>query len=161
MCLPETVSGLKSSILACFRQQAFRSHVRDLLFPDTLSFPFPMWVARQLEIHALRRQRIVLQRSLRWRVRLTELDPSCGQGCCTWGPAGDHLNSGTKQVARIPGYAVRTSPVAIIAGAPHSIAVSKLRRPFLSDFPVAMRLLTRREPVARTSAFVARVFSAT
>jgi hypothetical protein len=35
--------------------------------------------------------------------------------------------------------------VAIIGAVPYSIAVSKLRRPFLSDFFIAARLLRRRE----------------
>lgn len=46
-----------------------------------------------------------------------------------------------KQVARTAGVAVRVFSMAIIATVPHSIAVSKLRRPFLYDrcFSVAVR----------------------
>jgi len=46
-----------------------------------------------------------------------------------------------KQVARTAGFAVRVFSVAIIATVPYSIAVSKLRRPFLCDrcFSVAVQ----------------------
>jgi hypothetical protein len=47
----------------------------------------------------------------------------------------------TKIQARTAKPAVRVFSVAIIATVPHSIAVSKLRRPFLSDFFIAVRLL--------------------
>jgi REP element-mobilizing transposase RayT len=52
-----------------------------------------------------------------------------------------------KQVARTADFAVRVFTIAIIATAPYSIAVSKLRRPFLSDryFFIVVRLLRRRE----------------
>jgi hypothetical protein len=48
-----------------------------------------------------------------------------------------------KQVARTADFAVRVFSLAIIATVPYSIAVSKLRRPFLSDryFFIAVRLL--------------------
>jgi hypothetical protein len=48
-----------------------------------------------------------------------------------------------EQVARTAGFAVRVFSVAIIATVPYSIAVSKLRRPFLSDryFFIVVRLL--------------------
>src|SRR5208337_4080501 len=49
------------------------------------------------------------------------------------------------QVARTADFAVRVFSVAIIATVPYSIAVSKLRRPFLSAFFIAERLLRRRE----------------
>jgi hypothetical protein len=50
-----------------------------------------------------------------------------------------------EQEARTAVFAVRGFSAAIIASVPYSIAVSKLRRPFLSDFFVAVRLLRRRE----------------
>jgi hypothetical protein len=52
-----------------------------------------------------------------------------------------------KQVARTAGPAVRVFSLAIFVTVPYSIAVPKLRRPFLSDryFFIAVRLLRRRE----------------
>ena len=52
-----------------------------------------------------------------------------------------------KQVARTADFAVRVFSVALIATVPYLIAVSNLRRPFLSDryFFIAVRLLRRRE----------------
>jgi len=49
-----------------------------------------------------------------------------------------------KQVARTAGFAVRVSPVAILATASYGSVVSKLRRPFLSGgyFFISVRLLT-------------------
>ena len=68
---------------------------------------------------------------------------------------------GEKQVARTADFAVRVFSVATIVNAPYSIAVSKLRRPFLADryFSIVVRLLRRRELVARTADFAARVSS--
>jgi predicted nucleic acid-binding protein len=53
-----------------------------------------------------------------------------------------------KRVARTAGFAVRVFSVVIIATVPYSIAVSKLRRPLLSDFLIAACLLRRREKLA-------------
>jgi hypothetical protein len=52
-----------------------------------------------------------------------------------------------KQVARTTDFVVRVFFVAEIATVPYAIAVSKLRRPFLSDryFFIVVRLLRRRE----------------
>src|SRR5271157_5873388 len=57
----------------------------------------------------------------------------------------DHLRP--EQVARTAGFAVRVFSVAVSVTVPYSIAVSKLRRPFLSDryFLIVVRLLRRRE----------------
>jgi hypothetical protein len=44
-----------------------------------------------------------------------------------------------QQVARTAGFAVRVFSAAIVVTVPYSIAVSKLRRAFLSDFFVAVR----------------------
>ena len=49
----------------------------------------------------------------------------------------------SKQVARAADLAVRVFSVAIIAAVPYSIAVSKLRRPFLPDFFIVVRPLRR------------------
>jgi len=50
--------------------------------------------------------------------------------------------------------------VAIIATVPYSIAVSKLRRPFLSAFFIAERLLRRREKSTEPDfALLARPFN--
>jgi hypothetical protein len=57
-----------------------------------------------------------------------------------------------EQVARtVPHCGIRVFSVAIIATVPHPIAVSKLRRPFLSDrhFFIVVRLLRRRGLVAQ------------
>jgi hypothetical protein len=61
-----------------------------------------------------------------------------------------------KQVARTAHFAVRVFPVAIAATVPYSIAVSKLRRPFLSDRveyihlnPVRAGLVSRPEDWSR------------
>jgi hypothetical protein len=67
-----------------------------------------------------------------------------------------------EQVARTAGFAVRVFSVAIIVAALYSIAVSKLRRPFLSDryLFVAVRLLTRREKLTKPDfAILARAFN--
>src|SRR5271157_4288668 len=55
--------------------------------------------------------------------------------------------STSRQAARTADFAVRVFSVAIIATVPYSIAVSKLRRPFLSHryFFIVVRLLRRRE----------------
>ena len=68
----------------------------------------------------------------------------------------------TDQVARTAGFAVRVFSVAMIAIAPYSIAVSKLRRPFLSDryFFIVVRLLRRREKFTEPDfALLARAFN--
>jgi hypothetical protein len=50
--------------------------------------------------------------------------------------------------------------VAIIATVPYSIAVSKLRRPFLSDFFIVVRLLRQREKFTEPDlALLARAFN--
>ncbi|MGB9485541.1 MAG: hypothetical protein WCD04_05440 [Terriglobia bacterium] len=50
--------------------------------------------------------------------------------------------------------------MAIIATVPYPVAVSKTRRPFLSDFFIAVRLLRRREKFAEPdSALLARAFN--
>src|SRR5208337_628190 len=67
-----------------------------------------------------------------------------------------------KQVARTAGFAVRVFSVAIIASVPYSIAVWKLRRPFISDryFFIAVRLLRRREKFTEPDfALLARAFN--
>ncbi len=67
-----------------------------------------------------------------------------------------------EQVARTAGFAVRVFSVAIIATVPYSIAVSKLRRPFLSDryFFIVVRLLRRREKFTEPDfALLARAFN--
>jgi len=46
-----------------------------------------------------------------------------------------------ERVARTAAFAVRVFSLATIATVPYSIAVSKLRRPFLSDFFIVVRLL--------------------
>ena len=53
----------------------------------------------------------------------------------------------TKHVARTADFALRVFSVAVIATVPYSIAVSKLRRPSLSDryFFTVVRLLRRRQ----------------
>src|SRR5271157_702892 len=64
--------------------------------------------------------------------------------------------------ARTADFAVRVFSVAMIATVPHSIAVSKLRRPFLSDryFFIVVRLLKRREKFTQPDfALLARAFS--
>jgi putative transposase len=66
------------------------------------------------------------------------------------------------QVARTAGFAVRVFSVAITATGPYSIAVSKLRRPFLSDryFFIAVRLLRRRERLTEPDfALLAQAFN--
>jgi REP element-mobilizing transposase RayT len=68
----------------------------------------------------------------------------------------------TKIQARTTAFAVRVFPVAILATALHSIAVSKLRRPFLSGqyFFIAVRPLKRREQFTEPDfALLARAFS--
>jgi hypothetical protein len=67
-----------------------------------------------------------------------------------------------EQVAGTADFAVRVFPVAIIATVPYSIAVSKLRRPFLSDryFFTVVRLLRRREKFTEPDfALLARAFN--
>ena len=67
-----------------------------------------------------------------------------------------------QQVARTADFAVRVFSVAIIATVPYSIAVSKLRRPFLSDryFFIVVRLLRRREKFTEPDfALLARAFN--
>jgi hypothetical protein len=67
-----------------------------------------------------------------------------------------------EHVARTAGFAVRESPAAIIATVPYSIAVSKLRRPFLSDryFFIVVRLLRRRQKFTEPDfALSARAFN--
>ena len=67
-----------------------------------------------------------------------------------------------KQVARTADFAVRVFSVAIIATGPYSIAVSKLRCPFLSDryFFIVVRLLRRREKFTEPDfALLARAFN--
>ena len=65
-----------------------------------------------------------------------------------------------KQVARTAGFAVRVFSVATIATVAYSIAVSKLRRPFLSDFFIAVRLLRRRGKFTEPDfALLARAFN--
>ena len=68
----------------------------------------------------------------------------------------------SKQVARTADFAVRVFSVAVIATVPYSIAVSKLRRPFLSDryFFIVVRLLRRREKFTEPDfALLARAFN--
>jgi hypothetical protein len=68
-------------------------------------------------------------------------------------PRADFINELlAQQVARTADFAVRVFSVAIIATVPSSIAVSKLRRPFLSDryFFIAVRLLRRRDQFTET-----------
>ena len=65
-------------------------------------------------------------------------------------------------MARTAGFAARVFSVAIIATVPYSIAVPKLRRPFLSDgyFFIAVRLLRRREEFTEPDfALLARAFN--
>jgi REP element-mobilizing transposase RayT len=63
-------------------------------------------------------------------------------------------------VARTAAFAVRVFSQATIAAVPYSIAVSKLRRPFLSDFFIAVRLLKRRERFTEPDfALLARAFN--
>jgi hypothetical protein len=65
-----------------------------------------------------------------------------------------------KQVARTADFAVRV--FSIIATAPYPIAVSKLRRPFLSDryLFIVVRLLRRREKLTEPDfALLARAFN--
>jgi hypothetical protein len=65
-----------------------------------------------------------------------------------------------EQVARTADFAVRVFSVAIITAVPYFIAVSKLRRPFLSDryFFIVARLLRRREKFTEPDfALLARV----
>jgi hypothetical protein len=65
-----------------------------------------------------------------------------------------------KQVPRSAGFAVRIFSVAILATVPCSIAVSKLRRPFVSDFFIAVRLPRRREKLAQPDfALLAQAFN--
>ncbi len=64
-------------------------------------------------------------------------------------------------VARTADFAVRVFSVAIIATVPYSSAVSKVRRPFLSDryFFIVVRLLRRREEFTEPDfALLARAF---
>jgi REP element-mobilizing transposase RayT len=57
-------------------------------------------------------------------------------------------------------FAVRVFSVAVTATVPYSIAVSKLRRPFLSDFFIVVRLLRRREKFTEPDfALLARAFN--
>ena len=72
------------------------------------------------------------------------------------------MNPPPKQVARTAHFAVRVFSVAIIATVPYSSAVSKLRRPFLSDryFFIVVRLLRRREKFTGPDfALLARAFN--
>jgi hypothetical protein len=72
------------------------------------------------------------------------------------------LKTALQQVARTADFAVRVFSVAIIATVPHSFAVSKLRRPFLSDryFFIVVRLLRRREKFTEPDfALLARAFN--
>jgi hypothetical protein len=67
-----------------------------------------------------------------------------------------------RQVARTTDFAVRVFFVADIATVPYAIAVSELRRPFLSDryFFIVARLLRRREKfTAADFALLARAFT--
>jgi len=67
-----------------------------------------------------------------------------------------------EQVARTAGFAVRVFSLTMIAAVPYSIAVSKLRRPFLSDqyFFIAVRLLGRRKKFTEPDfALLARAFN--
>jgi hypothetical protein len=67
-----------------------------------------------------------------------------------------------EQLARTADFAVRVFSVAIVATVPYSIAVSKLRRPFLSDryFFIVVRLLRRREKLTEPDfALLARAFN--
>ena len=68
----------------------------------------------------------------------------------------------SKQVARTADFAVRVFSVAVIATVPYSIAVSKLRRSFLSDryFFIVVRPLRRREKFTEPDfALLARAFN--
>jgi putative transposase len=72
------------------------------------------------------------------------------------------LQTQRKQVARTADFAVRVFSVAIIATVPYPIALSKLRRPFLSDryFFIAVRLLRWREKFTEPDfALLARAFN--
>jgi hypothetical protein len=72
------------------------------------------------------------------------------------------LSPSGKQVARTADYAVRVFTIATIATVPYSIAVSKLRRPFLSDryFFIVMCLLRRREEFTKPDfSLLARAFN--
>jgi putative transposase len=67
-----------------------------------------------------------------------------------------------KQVARTADFAVRVFSVALIATVPYLIAVSNLRRPFVSDryFFIVVRLLRRREKLTESDfALLARAFN--
>ena len=68
-----------------------------------------------------------------------------------WG--GERGENGVReeQVARTAAFAVRVFSVEMIPTVPYSVAVSKLRRPFLSDryFFIVVRLLKRREKFGR------------
>ena len=66
-----------------------------------------------------------------------------------------------EQVARtVTPCGVRAFSVAITAAVAYSIAASKLRRPFLSDFFIAVRQLRRREKFTEPdSALWARAFN--
>jgi hypothetical protein len=69
------------------------------------------------------------------------------------------LGSGWR-VARTAAFVVRVFSLATIATVSYSIAVSKLRRPFLSDFFIAVRLLKRREKFTEPDfALLARAFN--
>ena len=77
-------------------------------------------------------------------------------------PVGRITGYSRKQVARTADFAVRVFSVAMIATVPYSIAVSKLRRPFLSDryFFIVVRLLRRREKFTEPDfALLARAFN--
>jgi REP element-mobilizing transposase RayT len=71
------------------------------------------------------------------------------------------LYPGEEQVARTASFAVRVFSVAVITTVPYSIAVSKLRRPFLSDrYFFIVRLLRRREKFTEPDfALLARAFN--
>ena len=65
----------------------------------------------------------------------------------------------TKRVARTAAFAVRVFFLGTIATVPYSIPASKLRRPFLSDFFIAVCLLKLREKLTEPDfALLARAF---
>jgi len=65
-----------------------------------------------------------------------------------------------EEVARTAGVAVRVSFFAISLAVTYRIRVSKLRRPFLSDFFITVRLLPRRTNLADSDfTLLARAFN--
>jgi hypothetical protein len=68
----------------------------------------------------------------------------------------------SKQVARTTGFGVRVFSITIILAASYSSALSKVRRPFLSNryFFITVRLLKRRAKLTETDlTLLARAFN--